>query len=456
MKGKRHTTEEKIRILREADSGKNIIEVCKDRNISEVTFHRWKREFGMMDLNEAKRLKELERENSELKKMLADSLLKNRVLEAINAKNGEPGAQATDGRLRGGRRPVFRASGVPLPRPGPWDLSLSGATTDGAPVPVGGAHPRVVGRTPAFRLSPDRGAAAPRGLVRQPQAGAAGAASRGLTGAATMQTPGAPWRVDRAADAGDAPRACVDVGLYRRRHRARRCVTDAHRARRAHEGGARLAARAADRCGRGHRPGQSCHRRTRRTGVHPLRQRTGVYRKESPAVAGRAKDQNHLHHPSEPVGKWVRRKLPQPLPRRMPEPRATLDADRSARRDRRLPPRLQHGAAAQLPRLRLAATLRGEKHFTNPRLRAGPPSRSVPPPGIANPHRIHHINQRLRLTSKVEQFRRPSHSHTVATGSKRHYGGGILEAAERESSDRIEVRDHRLAPAPIVVLRDRC
>jgi len=86
MKGKRHTTEEKIRILREADSGRNIIEVCKERNISEVTFHRWKREFGMMDINEAKRLKDLERENGELKKMLADSLLKNRVLEAINAK----------------------------------------------------------------------------------------------------------------------------------------------------------------------------------------------------------------------------------------------------------------------------------------------------------------------------------------------------------------------------------
>ena len=86
MKGKRHTTEEKIRILREADGGKSIIEVCKDRNISEVTFHRWKREFGMMDISEARRLKELERENSELKKMLADSLLKNRVLEAINAK----------------------------------------------------------------------------------------------------------------------------------------------------------------------------------------------------------------------------------------------------------------------------------------------------------------------------------------------------------------------------------
>ena len=173
MKGKRHTTEEKIRILREADGGKSIIEVCKDRNISEVTFHRWKREFGMMDISEARRLKELERENSELKKMLADSLLKNRVLEAINAKNGEPGAQATDGRLRRRRRPVFRASGLPLSWALPCDVPLSGATTEGAPVAVGGAHPRVVSRAPALRLPADRGTFAPGRLEREPQAGAA-------------------------------------------------------------------------------------------------------------------------------------------------------------------------------------------------------------------------------------------------------------------------------------------
>ncbi|MSU66054.1 MAG: transposase [Opitutus sp.] len=86
MKGKRHATEQKIRILREADSGKSIVDVGKEHNISEVTFHRWKRPFGQLDVNEAKRMKELERENAELKKMLADSLLKNRVLEAVNAK----------------------------------------------------------------------------------------------------------------------------------------------------------------------------------------------------------------------------------------------------------------------------------------------------------------------------------------------------------------------------------
>lgn len=83
MKGKRYSTEDKIRILRDADGGKNIVEVCKEKNISEVTFHRWKRQFGQMDLNEAKRLKELERENTELKKMLAEALLAKRVLEYV-------------------------------------------------------------------------------------------------------------------------------------------------------------------------------------------------------------------------------------------------------------------------------------------------------------------------------------------------------------------------------------
>ena len=84
MKGKRYTTEDKIRMLREADRGeKSIQDICREANLSVVSFHRWKRQFGQMDINEARRLKELERENSELKKMLAESLLKNRGLEAV-------------------------------------------------------------------------------------------------------------------------------------------------------------------------------------------------------------------------------------------------------------------------------------------------------------------------------------------------------------------------------------
>jgi len=83
MKGKRYTTEDKIRMLREADTGKSILDVCREHNISEVSFHRWKQQFGQLEVKEARRLKELERENGELKKMLAEALLKNRVLEAV-------------------------------------------------------------------------------------------------------------------------------------------------------------------------------------------------------------------------------------------------------------------------------------------------------------------------------------------------------------------------------------
>ena len=82
MKGKRYTTEDKIRILREADRGeKNIQDLCREENISEVSFHRRRRQFGQLEVNEARRLKDLERENRELKAMLAESLLKNRILE---------------------------------------------------------------------------------------------------------------------------------------------------------------------------------------------------------------------------------------------------------------------------------------------------------------------------------------------------------------------------------------
>ena len=83
MKGKRYSTEDKIRILRQADAGQSIGEVCKEHNLSEVSFHRWKKQFGQMEVNEAKRMKELERENTELKNMLADSLLENRALKFV-------------------------------------------------------------------------------------------------------------------------------------------------------------------------------------------------------------------------------------------------------------------------------------------------------------------------------------------------------------------------------------
>jgi putative transposase len=87
MKGKRKTLEEKIRILREADGKKTILEICDEQNISEQTFHRWKRELGLLDVNQAKRLKLLEAENRRLKRMVADQLLGMEILqEALEKK----------------------------------------------------------------------------------------------------------------------------------------------------------------------------------------------------------------------------------------------------------------------------------------------------------------------------------------------------------------------------------
>ena len=81
MKRKRHTTEQIIRILREADGGKNTEDVCREHNISAQTYYRWKSKYGSLEPNEAQRLRDLEKENGELKKLLADQLLKAKALE---------------------------------------------------------------------------------------------------------------------------------------------------------------------------------------------------------------------------------------------------------------------------------------------------------------------------------------------------------------------------------------
>ena len=86
MKQKQHSTAEIIRILRQADGDDTIESICREHNISKATFHRWRRKYGDVDLADAKRLKELEKENVALKKMLAEAMLRNRVLEEVNTK----------------------------------------------------------------------------------------------------------------------------------------------------------------------------------------------------------------------------------------------------------------------------------------------------------------------------------------------------------------------------------
>ena len=79
MKRRRHTPEQIIRKLREADrllaEGTEIPEVCKALEVSEPTYHRWRAQFGGMKADDVRRLKELERENASLKRLVADKEL---------------------------------------------------------------------------------------------------------------------------------------------------------------------------------------------------------------------------------------------------------------------------------------------------------------------------------------------------------------------------------------------
>ena len=91
MKRKKHTPDQIIKKLRDADAmlaaGKTIGQVCQSLEISEQTFHRWRNQYGGMKAEEAKRLKELEGENARLKKLVADLTLDKEILqEAIEGK----------------------------------------------------------------------------------------------------------------------------------------------------------------------------------------------------------------------------------------------------------------------------------------------------------------------------------------------------------------------------------
>jgi putative transposase len=84
---RRHTPEQVIRKLREADKllaeGADIATVAKHLEVSEQTYHRWRNQYGGMKADDAKRLKELERENARLKHIVADQVLDIEMLKEV-------------------------------------------------------------------------------------------------------------------------------------------------------------------------------------------------------------------------------------------------------------------------------------------------------------------------------------------------------------------------------------
>ena len=91
MKQRRHTPEQVIRKLAEGEKllaeGKTIEEVSRHLEISEQTWHRWRNQYGGMKADDAKRLKELEKENARLKKLLAEAELDKSMLKELTEGN---------------------------------------------------------------------------------------------------------------------------------------------------------------------------------------------------------------------------------------------------------------------------------------------------------------------------------------------------------------------------------
>lgn len=80
---KRFTEAQIIGVLKEAESGVKVADLCRKHGIAEATFYNWKAKFGGMTVSEAQRLKELETENAKLKRLLAEAMLDNAALKDV-------------------------------------------------------------------------------------------------------------------------------------------------------------------------------------------------------------------------------------------------------------------------------------------------------------------------------------------------------------------------------------
>ena len=83
---KRYTEEQIIRTIKEHEAGAKVDDLCRQLGISSGTFYNWRSKFACLEVNEAKRLRELEHENNKLKKLLAEKLLEVEAMKDVLSK----------------------------------------------------------------------------------------------------------------------------------------------------------------------------------------------------------------------------------------------------------------------------------------------------------------------------------------------------------------------------------
>ena len=90
---KRYTEEQIIGAIREHEAGAKVDDICRSLSISSGSFYNWRSKYAGLDVNEAKRLRELETENGKLKKLLAEKLLENEAMKDVLSKSGNARSQ---------------------------------------------------------------------------------------------------------------------------------------------------------------------------------------------------------------------------------------------------------------------------------------------------------------------------------------------------------------------------
>ena len=86
MKKSRFTETQIVSILAEADAGRSVKDICREHGLSPSTYYQWKSKYGGLDASELKRIKDLESENAELKRMYADASLERDALKKLLSK----------------------------------------------------------------------------------------------------------------------------------------------------------------------------------------------------------------------------------------------------------------------------------------------------------------------------------------------------------------------------------
>src|SRR5947209_17967819 len=151
MKRSRFSEEQIVGVLKEAEAGVPVKDLCRRVGISDATFYHWKAKYGGLEVNETRRLRQLEEENGRLKNIVAQQALDLDALKVVLAKSGRPAGGARSGACRARRNRAQRATRLWANRDAPWELAVPAEGTERSG--VAGSAAGVGRRAPAIRLS---------------------------------------------------------------------------------------------------------------------------------------------------------------------------------------------------------------------------------------------------------------------------------------------------------------